>query len=98
VIDLSHRPELLDPDAPVHPPAGMTVEECLAYRARLRELQRQDALGEAHSRRAARGQIHPDDTRPVYRIPSRVELHTEERDRLRIEAAEDRREGRDDPR
>jgi hypothetical protein len=83
VIDV--RTDLLDPDAPVHPPAGMTVEECLAYRARMRELQRQDGLAELAARRSGR-------------LTPRAVLAAEERDRFRIEAAEDRREGRDDPR
>jgi hypothetical protein len=83
VIDV--RPELLDPDAPVHPPAGMTVAECLAYRARLREQQRQEGLAELAARRAGR-------------LTSRAVLAAEERARHRIAAAEDRREGRTDPR
>ena len=74
---------LLDPDAPVHPPAGMTVEECLAVRKQLAEQQRLDGIAEAHARRAGR-------------YPSRAELAKEAKARHRIAAAEDRREGRDD--
>jgi hypothetical protein len=78
-MDIS--PALLDPDAPVHPPAGMTVEQCLAVRARLAENARLEELAEEAAQLAGL-------------TPNPHQLAAEDRDRFRIAAAEDRREGR----
>jgi hypothetical protein len=67
--------DLLDLHAPVHPPAGMTVDECLAVRARLYELHRQEALAELAARRAGR-------------VRSRAELEAEDRAQHHIDHAE----------
>lgn len=74
--------DLLDPEAPVHPPAGMTTDQCLALRAKFREQNRQDGLAEMRARRSGRGL-------------NRAELDREDRAQFRIAHAEDRREGRD---
>lgn len=74
-------PALLDPDAPVHPPTGMTVEQCLAVRARLAETARLEELAEEVAQLAGL-------------VPSPAVLEAEDRDRFRIAAAEDHREGR----
>jgi hypothetical protein len=78
-MDIS--PALLDPDAPVHPPTGMTVEQCLAVRARLAE----QALAE---------ELAEDEARETGHYPNPAHLAAEDRDHFRIAAAEDHREGR----
>lgn len=78
-MDISQA--LLDPDAPVHPPAGMTVEECLTVRKQLAETARLEELAEDAAREAGL-------------LPSPAVLEAEDRDCFRIAAAEDHREGR----